>query len=46
MATGGFERNAEMRRTYLPGSWNPEWSGSVKVIQEMAFGSRKVWVTD
>jgi 3-oxosteroid 1-dehydrogenase len=30
LATGGFEGNAEMRRTYLPGSWNPEWSGSVE----------------
>lgn len=30
LATGGFEHNALMRRKYLPGSWNPDWSGSIE----------------
>lgn len=29
LATGGFERNAEMRRRYLPGAWNPDWTGAI-----------------
>jgi 3-oxosteroid 1-dehydrogenase len=28
LAAGGFERDADMRRRYLTGSANPEWSGS------------------
>jgi 3-oxosteroid 1-dehydrogenase len=30
LASGGFEYNAEMRRTYLPQSWNRDWSGSIE----------------
>jgi 3-oxosteroid 1-dehydrogenase len=29
VATGGFERNAALRRAHLPGAWNPEYSGSI-----------------
>jgi len=29
VASGGFERNAGMRRRYLPGAWDPSVSGSV-----------------